>query len=269
MAAMILSVDARWKQLTPAVAALAAALCAASAAGADFAIEIGAGRLGHDGYLQTPTGGAPGTSSLSRPGFRELSADNGTYRWLGGMVAFGSNALSVRYTAIADQGTATLRDALVSQGRPFAAGDPLESRIGLDGLSLSYTRSFPIGDRTTLGFGPWLGWTAFDLKIDGRAHQVDRSYRVYALGATGRLDRKLGQRFRLRAEAIIAPAYTGSAGRFAVEPSLAYRLSAALELCAAIRLDAFRYDDAHKQVLPNRLRVDREVVPAISIRWLR
>lgn len=233
-----------------------------------FAFEAGMGLLSHDGFLQTPAGGEPGTATAGRPTVDELAVGDGAYRWVAGTVGFGRYWLDIRYTTISDSGRATLANALVSQGNAFDAGSAVRSALGLDGLSLAFTRSFAFGEDTRLRVGPWVGWTAFDLDVDGARADVDRSYRVYALGAKAALDKALGKRWRMGAEAIVAPAFDGAAARYTIEPSLSYGLSDRVEIRLATRLAAFRYDDAHKQVWPNRLRIDRRVVPAISVRWV-
>ena len=233
-----------------------------------FAVEAGMGLLSHEGFVQTPAGGQPGTATAERPTVDELAVGDGAYRWFAGVAGFGRYALELRYTTIGDSGGATLTTALVSQGNVFDAGSELSTALDLDGLSLAFTRSFAFGEDTTLGIGPWIGWTAFDLDIDAASAGVDRSYRVYALGAQAALDRALGGRWRAGVELIVAPAFEGAAARYNVEPSLSYGLSDGVEIRLAARLAAFRYDDAHKQIWPNRLRIDRRVMPAISVRWL-
>ena len=233
-----------------------------------FGLEAGMGLLSHDGFLQTPAGGEPGTATAGRPTVDELAVGDGSYRWVAGTVGFGRYALDLRYTTIGDSGHATLDTALVSQGNAFDAGSAVRTTLGLDGLSLAFTRSFAFGEGTRLKVGPWIGWTAFDLDVDGAGAGVDRSYRVYALGANAVLDKALGGRWRVATEAIVAPAFEGAAARYSVEPSLSYGLTGRLEIRLATRLAAFRYDDAHKQVWPNRLRIDRQVMPTVSVRWL-
>lgn len=232
-----------------------------------FVFEAGLGLLSHNGFLQTPAGGEPGTATAKRPTVDELAVGDGNYRWVAGTVGLGRHALELRYTTISDSGRTTLDTALVSQGNAFDAGSAVRSSLGLDGLSLAFTRSFAFGEDTRLRVGPWVGWTAFDLDVDGARADVDRSYRVYALGAKAALDKALGRRWRMGAEAIVAPAFDGAAARYTIEPSLSYGLSDRVEIRLATRLAAFRYDDAHKQVWPNRLRIDRRLMPAVSVRW--
>ena len=235
--------------------------------GATYAVEAGVGSLAQRGHLQTAAGGEPGTTSAERPTLAETGLTGGDYRWLAGTVTFARYKVAMRYTVIGDSGSATLRESLTSQGQTFPAGSAIRSRLDLDGLSLAATRVFASDGGTTLAIGPWIGWTAFALEIDGERHRVDRSYRVYALGVQGRLEKALGSRWHVGAEAVVAPAFPGSAGRFGVAPWLGYRVGDHLEVRLAARLAAFRYDDAHKQDMPNRLHVDRRVLPAISVVW--
>ena len=247
---------------------LAAALAAASTAAhaATYAVEIGVGLPEQRGHLQTAAGGEPGTSSARRPTLAEIGLKAGDYRWAAGTLAFGSYALAMRYTVIGDVGNASLRESLISQGQTFPAGAQVRSRFSLDGLAFSAARTFTFDGGTTLAIGPWIGWTGFDLKVDGARHRVDRSYRVYALGALASISREPGPRLRLGAEAVAAPAFNGAASRFYIEPSLGYRLGETFDVKLSFRIGTFRYDDGHKQVWPNRLRVDRRV-PAVSVRW--
>ena len=262
-------IDAMRRQSQMVLLTVLAAACAEAQDPSDrrFAFEAGVGVINHEGFLQTPAGGEPGTASAARPTLDELSVGDGHYRWLAGAVGFGRFSLQVRYTAMGDSGRATLSKPLVSQGNAFDAGGDLRTVLRLDGLSLAFTRSFEFDGDTRMTLGPWIGWTAFDLDVDEAAAGVDRSYRVYALGARATLDRILGRRWRVGAEAIVAPAFEGAAARYTVEPSLSYRVRDHVEIRLATRLAAFRYDDAHKQVWPNRLRVDRRVIPAVSVRF--
>ena len=163
---------------------LLAALAGPPALARDYLLEVGAGRLTHDGFLQTPAGGEPGTATQERPTFAELNLQGGSYRWVAGAVRFGRFALRARFTDIGEVAGAELALPLTSQGQTFAAREKVRTRAALDRLSLALTRSFGFADGTALDLGPWLGWTAFDLGIEGVASRVDRSYRVYAVGVT-------------------------------------------------------------------------------------
>ena len=244
---------------------LLVALAGPPALARDYVLEVGAGRLTHAGFLQTPAGGEPGTATHRRPTFAELNLQGGSYRWVAGAVDFGRFAFRARFTNIGEVAGAQLDLPLTSQGQTFAMGETVRSRATLDRLSLAFTRSFGVADGTALELGPWLGWTAFDLGIEGAASRVDRSYRVYAVGLTAGLSKRLGKRWHVGFAGTLAPAFDGAAGQYSGEPSIGFLVREVLEVRLGLRFDAFRYDDSHKQTLPNRLRVTRRVAPALSV----
>ena len=246
---------------------LLVALAGPPALARDYVFEVGVGRLVHDGFLQTPAGGESGTATQGRPTFAELNLQGGSYRWVAGTVDFGRFSLRARFADIGEVADAKLALPLTSQGQTFAAGETVRSRATLDGLSLALTRSFGFADGTVLDLGPWLGWTAFDLGIEGVASRVDRSYRVYAVGLTAVLSKRLGNRWHVGFAGTLAPAFDGAAGQISAEPSISFLLREVLDVRLGLRVDAFRYDDSHKQTLPNRLRVTRRVAPALSVLW--
>ena len=246
---------------------LLAALAGPPALARDYLLEVGAGRLTHDGFLQTPAGGEPGTATQERPTFAELNLQGGSYRWVAGAVRFGRFALRARFTDIGEVAGAELALPLTSQGQTFAAREKVRTRAALDRLSLALTRSFGFADGMALDLGPWLGWTAFDLGIEGVASRVDRSYRVYAVGVTARLRKRLGNRWHVGFASTLAPAFDGAAGQYSAEPSISFLLREGLDVRLGLRFDAFAYDDSHKQTLPNRLRVTRRITPALSVLW--
>ena len=261
----------------------AAALLAAASGGAAaseasrFALEIGAGAPSQRGHLQTPAGGQPGTASDQRPTLRELALADGHDRWLAGSARFGRYAISARYAQIGDAASAVLNAPLRAQGQSFAAGETLHSRASFDALSLALLRGFRAGSadradsagtRLRIAAGPWLGWTAFHFEVDGANAAVRRRYRVYALGAQARADMRIGGNWQVSATATIAPALLdGAAGRLALDAGIGYRATRHLHLRLGARIERFRYDDAHKQTLPNRLAVRRSAVPTLAAQW--
>ncbi len=244
----------------------ATVLLVISAQAADYAVEVGGGPAEHRGFLQTPAGGQFGTASLGRPTVEELGLGSSGYGWLGGRIGFGRYALGARYAVIADEAAAVLGEPLVAQGRPLAAGTAVRTKASFDGLSITLGRSFPIGE-ATLAAGPWIGWTAFSLEIDSDQGNVDRSYRVYALGIRAELDRPLGERWGLGCALTLAPAFEGSAKHHVGECGVRCGLGERATLRLGARFERFGYDDAHKQELPNRLDVRRAVRPMLAFRW--
>ena len=245
-----------------------AALLAAGSAFAEATLEVGIGLVDAHGYLQTPAGGAVGTATWRRPTLEEAGLGEGHYRHVASSLKLARSRLHLRYADVGAAGTATLTAPLVSQAGMFGAGEQIRSRAAFDALSLGWTWVFE-RDGYSAELGGQALWTAFDLRMDGASHAVDRRYRVYAIGAMGVLSKQLGQRTHAALEATIAPAFDGASSFYALAPSIRYRMGAHFTMRLGARFEAFGYDDAHKQALPNHLRVRRRLAPtlALGVRW--
>lgn len=255
------------------------ALWTTAAAAAEYRVEIGAGVLRHDGYLQTPAGGAPGSTDLKRPTFAELDLDGGDYRWLSasaewhgrddtGIFSVGSVPVHVRlharYELIGDEADAVLATPLRIWGRTLPAGDSVHSEVSFDGFSLALTGVFDLGG-VSVELGAGAAWTAYDFITVGPRHHAERAYHVNSVGLVGGLAKDLGRGWRLEAMLRAFPALDGTGSSYLVEPRIRRRLTERATLVLAAPFEWFRYDDAHKQEMPNRLNVRRRVVPSIAI----
>ena len=240
------------------------AFCAAPAV-AEVALELGGGVARNAGYLQTPTGGLPGTSSLKRPTFAEMAMRRGDYGWLAAAVDIRRYRVHVRYSAIGNEGASRLTSALTSQGQPFRAEEHIRSTASFDRLSLAATRVFELREGVTAELGGELAWTAFDLDIRGDASLVDRSYHVHTVGFFGALSKRMGPRWSLGTTLGLAPSVEGAGSNYHVAPRLDLHFGERWRLAVGVRVERFGYDDAHKQALPNRLLVRRQVLPTLAI----
>lgn len=256
------------------------ALWTTTAEGAEYRIEIGAGVLHHEGYLQTPAGGAPGSTDLERPTFAELGLDGGGYRWLAASAQWHGRddtgmfsvrgvpvhvRLQVRYEQIADEADAVIATPLRIWGRTLPAGDSVRSEVSFDGLSLALTGVFDLAGGVSAELGTGAGWTAYDFITVGGRHHAERAYHVNSIGLVGGLAKDLGRGWRLAAALRAFPALDGTGSSYLVEPRISRRLTEYATVVLAARFETFRYDDAHKQAMPNRLRVERRVTPSIAL----
>lgn len=256
------------------------AMWSTAAESAEYRVEVGAGVLRHEGYLQTPAGGAPGSTDLERPTFAELDLEGGSYRWLSGRVDWrgqdDTGAMSVagvpvhlrllvRYEQIADEADAVLAVPLRIWGRTLPAGDALHSKASFDGFSLVLTGIFDLAGGVSAELGAGAGWTAYDFITVGRRHHAERAYHVNTFGLVGGVAKDLGNRWRLETVLRAFPALDGTGSSYLVEPSISRRLTEHATVVLAARFETFRYDDAHKQAMPNRLDVRRRVVPSIAL----
>ena len=228
------------------------------------------------GYLQTPAGGMPGTASPKRPSLAEIDLDGGDYRWLGVRVDFprsDNNAdrsrlalrFRMRYSVVGDAATAALDDAFTIRGGVFGVGDEVRSQVSFDNLTITLSAAFVLTPSLSAELGGEIGWTAFDFTMQGERHRSERAYHVNTVGVMGAVGRDLGNGWHLRATLGAAPAVEGTGSRYTVESRLRRDLTKRVSVGVGVRIEQFRYDDAHKQELPNRLRVTRRVVPTLSV----
>ena len=259
------------------LAVLAAAL-ALPAAGRDYVVEFAAGPPNQSGYLQTPAGGMPGTASSKRPTLSEIDLGGGRYRWIGAGVDFGRKAnvdpaaarsrlrLYARYTTTGDDATSMIAEAFTIRGGVVEAGDSVRSRASFDGLTLAMTAAFDLGSRVSVEVGPEIGWTAFDFTMTGERHRSDRSYHVTTFSLAGAVEKEFGNHWHIGARLAASPGIEGTGSRYLVETRVGRDLSKVLGVAVGASVEAFRYDDGHKQDLPNRIKVTRRVVPTLHAR---
>ena len=130
-----------------------------------------------DGYLQTPTGGHPGTSSKQRPKFNELGIND---------VAFYDTSVNMRWRDLRVYGeyefirlsdSATLSQPLLTRGVSFSAGDHVSTDDQLDWGRIGAGWSFWFLDRR-LELTPKaeLALFDFDYQISSGTQSPTRSY---------------------------------------------------------------------------------------------
>lgn len=250
------------------------------AAARQYSLEFGAGPPNQSGYLQTPAGGMPGTASPKRPSLAEIDLDKGEYRWLVARVDFPRGADSanreseprfrlrfqVRYSAVRDEATTLIDDPFTIRGGVFGVGDSVRSRVSLDGLMLTFCAVFDLTPGLSAALGLNTGWTAFDFTMVGEHHRSERAYHVNTTGLVGAVGWDFGDGWHLGAKLAAAPRFDGTGSRYAAETRLRRDLSKRFGVALGARIEEFRYDDGHKQALPNRLKVSRRVVPTVSVR---
>jgi hypothetical protein len=145
---------------------------------------------GHvSGYVQTPSGGEPGTTSSKRPRFSELGIDNASMADVAATGAWHNEELYLGAQIIRLSGDATLDEPLVSHGTNFPAGTSVSSDIQLDWYRFGYRHRFELLDDRSLTISPGVG-----------AAVLDFSYRLDASGAgplTSRSYVKIGPQLAL------------------------------------------------------------------------
>ena len=138
-----------------------------------------------DGFVQTPSGGAPGTTSHNRPTFSELGFDN--VSMLDGSVTarFDEHTLILGGQIIRLDGSATLEHTLITQSTTFPAGTRVNSQVQLDWYRFGYEYAFEfdLGDDASAGrfrLAPGVEGVLLDFDYEASAAGGLHAHRSYA-----------------------------------------------------------------------------------------
>ncbi len=136
-----------------------------------------------DGHLQTPSGGAPGTTSPDRPTLEELGIENASIFDAEIALGWGRHELYLGGQWFGMSDDETLDDELVSQANTFPAGSRVDSDVQLDWYRIGYRHRIEAGVGPSGGpqfvVRPSAGFALldFDLQLDGTGGaEVNRSY---------------------------------------------------------------------------------------------
>ena len=129
------------------------------------------------GYLQTPAGGQPGTSSKHRPTLEELGIDEVWFYDTRLDLQWHSLRLYGGYQFLRLDGSATLAQPLISHGVSFAAGDGVTSHNQLDWARMGAGWKFDFLDQR-LEIVPQVEFALFDFKysLSDPLRSVTRDY---------------------------------------------------------------------------------------------
>lgn len=179
------------------------------------------------GNLQTPKGGAPGSTTHDRPTVDEIG--------IGGMASIPSidmrlghedHEFHLNVVLVERSGSSTLSETLISQGETFPAGSTVGSGLGLDTFRFGYRPHF------------WgLGWRGWRITPEIGAGVAQFEYKLTSSAATGSVDREYDVGFP----------YIG----VLIERPLTERLSLELDLAGSEGVNGVSYVDASLRALYN------------------
>lgn len=138
-----------------------------------FGVDLGgAMRYGPvDGYVQTPNGGAPGTTSNKRPTFNELGIDSFISPEASLDLHWRAHGLYADGDWVRLDGNSTLNSTLTSHGTTFPAGTSVRSRVQLDSyrVGYEYRLAWTNDGGSLLSFSPAAGIDLlnFDYRLHG------------------------------------------------------------------------------------------------------
>jgi hypothetical protein len=136
------------------------------------------------GYLQTPRGGAPGSTSPRRPTLEEIGVGEAFEPGVLARLAFKRHRGRLEWNQLRLHGDATLSETLVSQANTFPAGTAVSSDTDLMGLAASYGYLFELpvgGERVALVPGVGVRGVRFNYQMTAsNGLSTDRLYASYA-----------------------------------------------------------------------------------------
>lgn len=133
------------------------------------------------GYLQTPLGGSPGTTSTHRPTFREVGITGAPMADVSVTAGLHNHALYGGARLAYLSGSDVLDTTLISHGTTFPAGSPVKSNVQLNWYRVGYQYHFLYSNDqgAAFGFYPAIGLVLLDFKykLDGPGGlTADRNY---------------------------------------------------------------------------------------------
>ena len=130
-----------------------------------------------DGFVQTPLGGAPGTSSRRRPDFAELGIHDGGFYDAGLEAHWHRLGLYGAYQGIGLEGNGHLSSPLISHGVSFAAGESFQAKTRFDWLRFGGGWKFALaGGRVEIFPKADLAVLDFSYRLAGESQTASRSY---------------------------------------------------------------------------------------------
>jgi hypothetical protein len=137
--------------------------------------QAGAGQI--SGFVQTPVGGKPGTSSSKQPRLEDLNVGNVFFYDLTLSRRSARNIFFLGGNIIRPSGSGTLKAPLTTHGESFPAGTPFDAKLRYDWYQLGYARTF-YWQQERLKLFPKIEFALlnFDYRFDTPGTSTSRSY---------------------------------------------------------------------------------------------
>src|SRR5262245_21804670 len=130
-----------------------------------------------NGFLQTPVGGHPGSSSIQRPTFHELNIDDTAFLDAGLLLRWHHLGFLAGYQMIRFDETGTLDQELICHGSTFAAGDSFKTSDKFDWLRAGAGWQFELFDHRLELFPKLeLAFLDFSYKLSSPSAIAERAY---------------------------------------------------------------------------------------------
>jgi hypothetical protein len=251
-----------------------AALMSAATVRADtptFAVD-GFYLYGHaGGFVQTPAGGEPGSTSSHRPKLSEMGINDVSLYDFNASADFDHNELFLGGQIGTFSGSHTLDSTLVSHGTTFPAGTHVSSDLTLDWYRLGYGRVFPIDAQAQWTITPSADVAILDFcyKLRGGGESTSRSYLkpTFQLGADLRWNPANGP-FSIDAIVTATPPISGLPWIDEESIVASYKFINSKSVTAAgsigVGFEQVRFEDS--QTVSNHIKVDYGPLLLIGLR---
>lgn len=213
------------------------------------------------GFLQTPSGGRPGTTSSRRPSLEELGLDRVSVFDASLQVTQESHVLAGGLQLTRLDSTSTLTTDLTSQNSFFPAGDRVQADVKLDWYRLGYLYRLGPNGRLAknhhLALGADLVAFDFHYRLDGTGH-VDRSYMKMGTRVGGRWDWQISEPWCVAAQAFLPVPLSNTPSILSLSLGAHYRFyrssRAAVHGTVGLAYTLIDYED--DQEIPNHIRAE-------------
>ncbi len=212
-----------------------------------------------DGFLQTPAGGEPGTTSKNRPDFGELGFDWQSAIDAYGRIQKGRHVLEIGGQWQRQSGKSVLTKDLLSQKNFFAAGTRVAADTQTDWYRLNYLYALDSGkENISFAVGGGLVWFDFHYRLKSATARVDRAYSKVGYRAGANIDWKLNDKLVFNAQLFAPVPLSNTPEIWTLELDAGYRLwkSGGKQLQAVAGIGYNRLDYEDDQKVPNHIRVE-------------
>lgn len=212
-----------------------------------------------DGFLQTPAGGQPGSTSSKRPSFEELGFDQQPAFDAYGSMRRGSHEVTLGMQLQRQSGKSVLTEDLISQKQFFSAGSTVNADIQTDWYRLNYLYSLHTGNENlSLSAGGGLVWFNFDYQLENNDSSAKRAYSKIGYRIGGDLNWRLNDRFFLNIQIFGPIPLSNTPEIWTLETNAEYELwkSSSSRFMAVGGIGYNRIDYEDKQRVPNHIRVE-------------
>jgi hypothetical protein len=131
------------------------------------------------GYLQTPAGGAPSSTSNKRPKFEELGIDTATMINLSLSVGRDPHSIYGAGHLVDLSGENTLDEALIFHGKGYPAGTRVKADVKLNWYEIGYQYNIHFGkERINFSIAPTIAVALWDFntELESNGEKNSRSY---------------------------------------------------------------------------------------------